>query len=522
MRFSTALVLVALTGFTALSHEICWARLYSFLSASRAWAFAGMLCAYLLGLALGSLWSIRFQERYQDSGSGAQSAIAGKLVLAAAAAGFLLPPVVSWLAVPVPYTLTLVLVIGASALLGTLLPLICHFAVPPDARVGARLSRLYLANIAGSGAGSLLTGFVLMEHLPMRWIVFLLVVLSAVIHVLLHPAGAERRRALTRAGVLTAAAAALTPVLYWQFWERLQYKSEWGPDKKFAEVVESRSGVITVDQENYIYGGGVYDGVIEVSPAINPWLVRAYAIAAYHPAPEDVLMIGLSGGSWAQIVAALPSVKRLTVVEINRAYLEVIRRHPVVSSLLDNPKVEIVIDDGRRWMEYNRDRRFDAILMNTTHHWREFASNLLSREFLQLAGSRLKPGGFFEFNTTDSLRAARTALDLFPDVQLLLNFAVVSHEPLVWDNARFRDALDSWRIDGKPVLNPDVEPDRTVREKMLTLGETAGLDPETVAGRFPVLQGDPRYRILNRAQLDAAAAGARPITDDNLGHEYDW
>jgi spermidine synthase len=102
-----------------------------------------------------------------------------------------------------------------------------------------------------------------------------------------------------------------------------------------------------------------------VKPALNDWLVRAYCLSALHANPEEVLMIGLSGGSWGQIVAANPHVKRLTIVEINHSYNQVIAAHECVRSLLKNPKVEIIIDDGRRWLERNPDRKFDAILMNT-------------------------------------------------------------------------------------------------------------------------------------------------------------
>jgi spermidine synthase len=118
-------------------------------------------------------------------------------------------------------------------------------------------------------------------------------------------------------------------------------------------------------------------------------------------------MIGLSSGSWATVVANHPGVTRLTVIEINPGYLGLIRQYPDVAGLLTNPKVEIHIDDGRRWLTRNADRKFDAVLANTTFHWRSNASNLLSVEFLELIRSHLNPGGFYFYNTTDSLRSPR-------------------------------------------------------------------------------------------------------------------
>ena len=62
-------------------------------------------------------------------------------------------------------------------------------------------------------------------------------------------------------------------------------------------------------------------------------------MSLFRPAPRNVLMIGLSSGSWAQVIASNPAVKQLTIVEINRGYLELISQQPDVQSILRNPKV---------------------------------------------------------------------------------------------------------------------------------------------------------------------------------------
>ncbi|HWB02119.1 MAG TPA: hypothetical protein VG796_03780 [Verrucomicrobiales bacterium] len=561
MTFRAASVLVALTGFIALSLELVWVRQYYFLSATRAFAFSFLLCSYLLGLALGSLWSIRVQKRFENGTPAEQSGSVARLVLWANVAGFLLTPLVSWIAtlrmapsytadtpkavvwfieavwghlpqfpewLP-PWVYTYPLVAVAAGWLGTLLPLICHFSVPPDARVGSRLSKLYLANIVGSGAGSLLTGFVLMEFIPLRWICFLLLAMGVIIYVVLS---GRSQASIVRGGVILVVSAALVPVLFWQFWERMQHDQPWGSGEAFTQIVESRSGVITVDKKDKIYGGGSYDGVISTSPIGSSWLVRAYALSAMHPNPEEVLVIGLSGGAWAQITAANPYVKRITCVEINHSYREVIASHPAVASLLKNPKVEIIIDDGRRWLERNPDRKFDAILMNTTQHYREYASNLLSREYLQLAGRHLKPGGVFQYNATGSKRVHQTALEVFDHVMLLLNNLIIWNGEPHWDIARWKEVLEHYQIDGKPVFDLSQKDHQGLFNRMLALWSTAGKEPDELKQIPAYPPGDTddekdvreSYRMQNRAQIERACrkANADAITDDNLGHEYRW
>ena len=84
-------------------------------------------------------------------------------------------------------------------------------------------------------------------------------------------------------------------------------------------------------------------------------IVRPYALSLFHPVPRDVLMIGLSSGSWAQVIANNPAVASLTVA-INPGYGQLVAQASEVSSLLANPKVTIITDDGRRWLRVN-DRR---------------------------------------------------------------------------------------------------------------------------------------------------------------------
>ena len=90
------------------------------------------------------------------------------------------------------------------------------------------------------------------------------------------------------------------------------------------------------------------------------------------------------------------------IVELNPGYLQLIAQYPQVASLLRNPKVKIITDDGRRWLLANPHQAFDAIVMNASFNWREHESNLLSVEFLNIARAHLCPGGVLYYNTTSS------------------------------------------------------------------------------------------------------------------------
>jgi spermidine synthase len=242
--------------------------------------------------------------------------------------------------------------------------------------------------------------------------------------------------------------------LFDRVWERMYFKEKFADDDRFDYVVENKHGVIAVTVDGTVLGGGAYDGRISTSLVDDRnAIIRAYVIGAVHPHPKNVLMIGLASGGWAQVLVNHPEVEHVTAIEINDGYLEVISRHDQVKSLLQNPKFTPVIDDGRRWLQRNPDRKFDLIVMNTTWNWRAHSTNLLSSEFMELARKHLEPSGIFFFNTTSSPDAKKTALTIYPYGLRVYNFIAVSDSPMKLDKTRWNDLLVHWSIDGRSIID---------------------------------------------------------------------
>ena len=504
LALALPLALAFLSGFVALSYEIVWFRTYSFAAAGAADAFALLLGAYLAGLSLGAL----FARRLCDGERGGRSLLRGALptVLAASAlAALVTPAVAALLRHGASWKATLPLVVPAAALLGSVFPLVAHAAVRADAGSGRRFSLVYLANILGSTTGSLATGFFLLDRWPLWRVSIFLALLSLAMAGLLPIVGERVSRPvllrLAGLGVAAVALAVSAPALFGGLYESLMYRSDYVPGTRFATVDENKSGVITVTADGVVYGSGAYDGKFNtLLQDDRNGIYRAYALAGLHPAPRRVLMIGLSTGSWATVIANLPGVEHLTVVEINPGYLDILSHRPDVAPLLHDPRVDIEIDDGRRWLVRNPDRRFDAIVANTTFHWRANASNLLSTEFLDLVRAHLAPGGVYLFNSTGSPRAQATAVRAFASALRIGNCVAVSDAPLRFDAERFVATLKAWRVEGHPVVDLARPEDRALVDKLV----------KDLTGRV-VEDGD---------HLARRTRSARPITDDNMGTEW--
>lgn len=297
-------------------------------------------------------------------------------------------------------------------------------------------------------------------------------------------------------------AALFTGSFYWLY-EHLQYKNAFQSGMRFAKILESRHGVITVDSSHAVYGNGAYDGMIGTKLEPKSWLVRPYFLSAVRDRIENVLVIGVASGSWTQILVNHPQVKSVTAIELSHGYLDLIRSRPEVASLLTNPKLNLVIDDGRRWLRQHPESHFDAIVMNTTHHWREFASALLSREFLSEVKAHLKPEGVAFWNCTESARAARTGMEVFPHTMMVMNHCLASNMPLEPNRERWQKVLSAYHIDGQPVI---------AAEQIASLLDFLSGEELPVPGNM--------WHWCRREAMQAAWGKAEIITDDNLGHEY--
>jgi spermidine synthase len=511
MRFGLSLFVAAASGFIALSYEILWYRVISFASWGLPCAFGLLLAAYLFGLAFGARIAGAFCR--DDAGSGDRRHLRKLAVFAFVAnlAAWLVVPCFGWSAKRWDWPPALAAVAVAAALLGAILPLVSHFGIDPDHRAGAKVSYVYLANIVGSAAGSLLTGFVFLDLWSLEKVGGVIAALGMLLVILLVGL-AEGSRAARGVAVAGTAGAALlvvaqTPALYDRLWERLLFKSRFDDATRFAEVIETKSGVITVTRDGIVYGGGAYDGKINTSLLYdNNAIQRAFNIGAMHPAPKRVLMIGLASGSWAKVVSAMPGLDKLTVVEINHGYLTLVRRHDQVASVLSDPKVEVVIDDGRRWLQRHADR-FDVIVMNTTFHWRAHSTSLLSTDFMEIARAHLEPGGFLYFNATSSADVEKTAMSAFPHGMRSYNCVAVSDSPIVFDKERFRRVLLAYRLDGEPVVDTSTPQGERLMRDMLEYADTLEKPPEE--------EGlESRESILRRT------ASATVITDDNMVPEW--
>jgi spermidine synthase len=525
--FVLVLALAAAVGYLALSQEILWFRAISYVTREKPTDFAHVLGCVLFGIAAGA-GAARWLCKQNPE---ATLRFVGILLAAAALVyGVSLPVFAEALAriqpddsdnSPTALGVGFLMVSVCALLLGAVFPLLCHYAVRGGG-IGQSISWIYFANIVGSTAGPLLTGFILLDIATLQTNLLALTLLTAALAVivLLICGGPLRTRGIILGllGVGVVLFIVNHETWYTQLLERLHFKHQFRSDFTFKYVIQNRSGIIAVEADpkygDSIYGGAVYDGRFNLDPVSDGnGVTRAYLLMALHPKAENVLFIGMSGGAWLRALTMYPDIKKITVVEINPGYVEVVKNYPEIAKALNDPRVTLHIDDGRRWLNRNPNEHFDIMIMNSVYYWRGQATNLLSADFLRTCQNRLKPGGFVYYNSTGSDDVFYTAAQVFKIVGAKGNFVIGSDTRLPSTREERRLRLLKFQVDGVPLFGGEIA--------LQEVADRIGKDRADYFHRLPKVVDDladfdpgdwgDHYRKRNDLWL---------ITDNNMATEF--
>ena len=439
-----ALILAFASGLLSLGMEIVWTRLVSFTHHTVPHSFAYVLFAYLLGIALGANLGKRVCN-YSLGDDCLLWKVSGQSLIWSAA--FDVVAIGIYAVAPLnPYGDAIYLLVAitlSAAIKGIIFPIVHYIGSQHgDDELGASISNIYAANVAGATIGPLFVGFVLLNIASLQQAALVCSLASLLVWLIVSRTSTGSRHRQVAAVTCAVLVLAMGAVDKHRLIHELVEKEQ-GHDASVDFISESRHGTIhtllDTKGDTVVYGENVYDGKINTSLVrdVNG-IFRVYALAAMHAQPKKILMIGMSGGSWVEVVRHFPQVERIDVIEINPNYLELVRRHREVAPLLADARVKLHITDGRKYLKQHPDEKYDLIVMNTTWHWRAYNVLLLGQDFLMTLKKSLAPGGIVAFNTTGSMDVFYTAVHTFPFAGLYSNFVYASdHDvrPDLWRNA---------------------------------------------------------------------------------------
>lgn len=113
----------------------------------------------------------------------------------------------------------------------------------------------------------------------------------------------------------------------------------------------------------------VNDGIIMVTEETEHSYheMIAHVPLLTHPNPKRVLIIGGGDGGSAREVLRHEQLEKVAEVEIDAAVIEACKLHlPSMACAYDNPRLELLIDDGIKYVREAADESFDLILVDST------------------------------------------------------------------------------------------------------------------------------------------------------------
>lgn len=141
-----------------------------------------------------------------------------------------------------------------------------------------------------------------------------------------------------------------------------------------------------------------------------------YHEALVHPAmsksakKENVLILGGGDGLAAREVLKYPTIKKVTLVDLDRDILELCRDNHTIANVnnnsLSNPKMEIIVDDAYKFLTENN-FKYDVIIVDLPDPNNEALNKLYSNIFYRLCKNSLTENGILTVQSTSPYFATK-------------------------------------------------------------------------------------------------------------------
>ena len=527
-----AIIVLGLSGFASLVHEIAWTRILALVLGPTTYAFAATLAAVVAGVAIGSgtgTWLVGRVTAGAHAGWLALMLAVGAVTIVATSslAGGYVPRAVAreMAASPDSFSalisrgmlLTALLVVPTAVCLGAAFPLALAMVGDSDHSPARRFGVVYAVNTIGSVAGTLAAGFVLIPWLGLPTTLavaaFVLVVASVVV-IAVTPVNATLRNI-----GYAASAVALLAIVAAPQWDRALLASgvylyapfvpnglDLETQLKAGTLLYYKDGAPATVSVKRLTGTTTLavDGKTDASNRSDMLTQKlvAHLPLLLHPNPKHIAIVGL--GSGVTLGAALSHpVERAEVVEISQEVVEASHFFDAENhKALDDPRTQLIVGDGRSHLMLSR-QQYDVIISEPSNPWIAGVAALFTKEFFEGAKARLAPGGLicqwahtYTISEQDLKSIVATFTSVFPNGTAWM----------VNDN----DVLMVASVDPVLPLLGNIERNWSRGNAAANLAEVGAMEPFALLSLY----------AAGPAELAAYSAGADILDDDRMRLEF--
>ncbi len=527
-----AVIVLGLSGFASLVHEIVWTRILALVLGPTTYAFAATLAAVVAGVAIGSgagTWLFGRMKAGAHAGWLALILAVGAVTIVGTSflAGGYVPLAIAreMAAAPDSFSalvsrgmlLTALLVLPTAICLGAAFPLALQMAGDHERSPARRFGVVYAVNTIGSVAGTLAAGFVLIPWLglPTTLAVAAFVLVAASIAVI---AIADVNARLRNIGYAASAVALLAIVAAPQ-WDRALLASgvylyapfvpkglDLETQLKAGTLLYYKDGAPATVSVKRLTGTTTLavDGKTDASNRSDMLTQKlvGHLPLLLHPNPKNIAIIGL--GSGVTLGAALSHpVERAEVIEISEEVVEASHFFDAENhKALDDPRTQLIVGDGRSHLMLSREQ-YDVIISEPSNPWIAGVASLFTKEFFEGAKARLAPGGLicqwahtYTISEQDLKSIVATFTSVFPNGTAWM----------VNDN----DVLMVASVDPVVPLLGNIERNWSRGTAAANLAEVGAIEPFALLSLY----------AAGPAELAAYSAGADILDDDRMRLEF--
>ena len=485
-----AILLVALgvSGATAMAYEVAWTRTLSLVFGSSVYGVTIMLSTFLFGIAAGSaLAAFWIRHRRKPVSLKAPAwLLAGSSF--GAFASLIIARALPFLFVNIyrsfperdlslfltQFVVSVLLMLPSTLCLGAMLPIATSIYTTSDRRteLGRQVSHLYTANLLGSTAGAIITATLLMGRFGIELSVRSASVVSLVVALFLLAKARTPR--FSTAGLATISGAILfilgvdpsgEPVakgfgFYTEPRAYDQYDSSGLRELVAAHrLLYYRDGptatvsVQTVDRYLFLKINGKTDASNGPGDTDTQLLLGHLPLLAADA--DKVAIIGWGSGMTAGAVLS-HDVEKVDAFEIEPAVIEASRFFDSINgNPLEDSRLQLILGDARSRL-LRTDEIYDLIISEPSNPWITGVANLFTKDFFELAASRLHPDGIlaqwfhlYGMSEASTRSLLATFQSVFPHTLVFKNRDLIllgSRKPIRFDIMRLEAMFDRPRI----------------------------------------------------------------------------
>ena len=517
-------VAVFLSGAALLGLEIAASRVLAPYFGNSLYVWGALIGIVLAGLSTGYWFGGVVADRFPTPRLiVAMLAVSSVLVLAIPFVdGWVLDRLTDWDPGPRlnPLLATIFLFGSQSVILGTVSPIAVRLLGRSIDKLGRTAGRLFAVSTAGSIAGTFATSFWLIPELGTDQVLAsaaVALMLAAAAVALVERLAVAGAIALALAGASIGAVVSLAPdktgtvaASQLRNWSPV-YRSQ-GTEDPIGGIEDTQTGyeilhtedsqyhriaVVEDDTSRYLrFDSSFQSGMYVDDPYRTRFGYSDYLQLplAYKAETKRILYLGLGGGSapkrtWRDF----PGV-RIDAVELDPSVVEVAYEF---FELPRDPRLNVVVEDGRRFLAQN-DGPWDVIVVDAFYS-DSIPFHMATREFLELAKSRLAPGGLVAANIIGAVTG--------PDSRL------------------FRSMLRTYRsvfptVAIHPVMDAGGNALDAIRNIIVVAGDGAAPSKQFLQSRWTELRNespgapDLSDAIAHRVDRPIATADVPVLTDD--------